>query len=205
MKLLFSIILLIFSINLVFSSRNETIILTPYKDSDCTEFGGGIGYGYMPNVPNSNIIRVFGNIYDTFEFKESSNGEILLMNILGSNGRIIKTESFNIKKCQYSQFLKTYYLFDIEINIPTPSIQFNQWATGSNSDSFNGECMVDVYETFNFIANDTIINLPYIQTTQQFYCINDSPYLKSCQENSGCYTNQLTSCFDGEYKATCIN
>ncbi|KAN0026357.1 hypothetical protein ACTFIV_007341 [Dictyostelium citrinum] len=192
---------------ILFSSKNETILLTPYKDSECTEFGGGVGYGYMPQVPTSNIIRVFGNLYDTFEFKESSNGQTLLMNILGSNGKILKTESFNIKKCQYSQFLKAYYLFDIDVDLPTPSLQFNQWGnsptTGDNS--FNGECTVDIYESFNFIANNTIINLQYIQSTQQFYCINDSPYSKTCQENSSCYTNQLTSCFDGEYKATCVN
>ncbi|KAN0033262.1 hypothetical protein ACTA71_002686 [Dictyostelium dimigraforme] len=203
MKLLFSIIFLIFSINLIFS-MDENVVLTPYLDSDCTEFGGGVGYGYLPAVEYSNIIRVFGNLYDSFKFEQSTNGQTLLMDVLGSNGRIMKSETFNLKKCQFSEFLKAYYLYDVNIDLPKPSVQINQWGNGWDGSSYNGECEVDMYQSFNFVANGTIIN-SYSQSTQQFYCENNSPYLKTCPENSSCYTNQTSSCFDGEYKATCIN
>ncbi|KAN0047856.1 hypothetical protein ACTA71_002243 [Dictyostelium dimigraforme] len=204
MKFLFSIIFLIFSINSVFS-KNETIVLTPYKDSKCTQVGGGIGYGYMPELTskNSNLIEVFGNYYDLLEFSESSTSKSdqLKMTVIGSNGKPFTTEIFDFNSCQYSKYLNGYYYVETNAELPQSSLQFNVW---SQAGSFGDPCSVDNYQNFCFVTNGTTVS--YDGQVQEFTCEDETPYITICDNKSNsCKSNHLTTCFDGQYRATCIN
>ncbi|KAM9976846.1 hypothetical protein ACTFIR_010692 [Dictyostelium discoideum] len=204
MKLLFSIIFLIFSINSVFS-KNETIVLTPFRDSKCTQVGGGIGYGYMPELTsmNSNLIQVFGNFYDLLDFSESTKSDQLKMSVLGSNGKPYVTEIFDFNTCQYSTYFKGYYLVELNADLPKNSLQFNVW---SKSGSFGDPCSIDNYQNFTFVTNGTTVDYDNQSSTQEFTCVEGIPYITVCGDNSNsCNTNHLTTCFDAQYKATCIN
>ncbi|KAN0041514.1 hypothetical protein ACTFIV_004055 [Dictyostelium citrinum] len=204
MKLLLSIIFLIFSISSVYS-KNETIVLTPFRDSKCTQVGGGIGYGYMPELTsmNSNLLQVFGNYYDLLDFSESSKGDQLKMSVLGSDGKPFTTEIFNFKKCQYSPYLKAYYLVELNADLPENSLQLNIW---SKPGSFGEPCSLDNYQNFTFLTNGTTVVYDNENSTQEFTCVVGIPYITICGDNSNsCETSELTTCFDSQYKAICIN
>ncbi|KAN0047854.1 hypothetical protein ACTA71_002241 [Dictyostelium dimigraforme] len=202
MKLILSILFLIFTIDSVFSNLlNETIVLTPYMDSGCTQVGGGIGYGYMFNIPNSNSIPIFSNPYEVLNFVEEPNESTLLMNVF-LNDNLIYSEDLKLRECQYVDYLQGYYFIEFDTPLPSSSIQFNMWtADGSVGES----CSVDIYENFNFVTNGTIVSLSYdnAQETQQFTCVNSIPFITVCKNPKSCQTNQITTCFDGQFRASC--
>ncbi|KAK5580957.1 hypothetical protein RB653_000984 [Dictyostelium firmibasis] len=209
MKLLLSIIFffLICSINLVFSYENSTVLLIPYLDSECTQ-EGGVGYGYIDSKSplSPNLVQVFENENYILDFSESPNGKILKMTVLESSGKPFISEIFGFNSCQYSEFLKGYYLVELNTDLPKSSMQFNVW---SDSGSSGEPCGVDNIDSFCFVINGTTIDLSYknLKETQEFTCVNDIPYVTTCidNQNSTCTTNQLVSCFDGQYRAKCIN
>ncbi|KAN0047855.1 hypothetical protein ACTA71_002242 [Dictyostelium dimigraforme] len=205
MKLLLSVIFLIFSISSVFS-QNATMLITPYKDSNCKNSGGGVGYGYVTEAAYANLIQQFGDFNDVVLFTQSTDGNQLKMSVLSADGSPLSVEVLTLGQCSYSKYFNNYFIAALNADLPSPSIQFNYMADES---SFGSDCSVEVKDSFAFVTNGTTVNISNdenaIVETQQFTCVNDVPFLKVCRGKS-CKTSEITSCFENQsYQATCVN
>ncbi|KAM9963523.1 hypothetical protein ACTFIW_006754 [Dictyostelium discoideum] len=217
MKLLLSLLCLVYFLVASVSSQNNTINFTPFFDAQCQKEGGGIGFGYDPSncynfhpgqCPHPNFIPLISpddlnniclKVKDvsstewTLEFR--SNGDCV-------EGNLIAQETFT-SDCAYSSFFGAYYsVSSYNVNeLPSQTMLFYIY----NKQGFEVCTLMDTLN-FNFLFNNTVLTgQTNGKTFQEKYFCNGAAYTTVCQGDHYCKTNELVGCDDLDFQASCTD